>query len=260
MAVDDRLIGALCVETLRRGDRLGPAHDHEVFQTSTFPALLDGRYDGDVTFAELSARGDLGLGTFDACDGEMIALDGEFLRADVDGVIHPVDPQRKTPFAAVIPFAPTHRAQLTEPHDRDALLAAIDRAADDDSRVHAVRIDGRFELVRARSVPAQRKPYPPLAEVAAQQNVFDLHDVDGTMVGFAFPAYAATVNVPGYHLHFVTADRSRGGHVLDCRTGAVEVAIDCAGQIELELPAGVELPEGGTGASADAVKRIEGMR
>ena len=44
-----------------------------------------GHYDGDVTFAELAEHGDLGLGTLNALDGEMIALDGRFFRADVDG-------------------------------------------------------------------------------------------------------------------------------------------------------------------------------
>jgi hypothetical protein len=63
MAVDERLIGALHVETLRHEDRRSEAGDHQLFQTSSFYALLDGRYDGDVSFAELSGRGDLGLGT-----------------------------------------------------------------------------------------------------------------------------------------------------------------------------------------------------
>jgi acetolactate decarboxylase len=109
-------------------------------------------------------------------------------------------------------------------------------------------------------VPAQRKPYPPITDVVARQRVFELRDVDATMVGFSFPAYAAAVNVPGHHLHFVTGDRARGGHVLDCRTGAVDILIDCASDIELELPAGVELAKGGKGPSQDDLRRIEGMR
>ena len=61
------------------------ASAHVLFQASTIGALLDGSYDGDLTFAELAERGDLGLGTLNGLDGEMIAIDGEFLRADVDG-------------------------------------------------------------------------------------------------------------------------------------------------------------------------------
>ena len=43
-----------------------------LFQVSAINALLAGVYDGDVTFEELSERGDFGLGTFQALDGEMV--------------------------------------------------------------------------------------------------------------------------------------------------------------------------------------------
>ena len=54
------------------------------------------------------------------------------------------------------------------------------------------------------------------------EHVFDLADVEGTMVGFRFPDYSEGIEVSGYHLHFITADRTRGGHVLACHpTSAV---------------------------------------
>ena len=90
--LDRRLVTALHVETLRHTELHAEHAPHVLFQASTIGALLDGAYDGDVTFAELAEHGDLGLGTLDALDGEMIALDGRFYRADVDGGIHPVDP------------------------------------------------------------------------------------------------------------------------------------------------------------------------
>src|SRR5262249_8659116 len=37
-------------------------------------------------------------------------------------------------------------------------------------------------------------------------------DVDGTLIGFRFPAATISVNVPGWHFHFLSADRGRGGH------------------------------------------------
>jgi len=84
--IDRRMVHALEVERLRRAD-MGADLDgvHDIFQTSTLDAMLDGRYDGDVTFAELRERGDLGLGTLDALDGEMIGVDGEFFSAATDG-------------------------------------------------------------------------------------------------------------------------------------------------------------------------------
>jgi acetolactate decarboxylase len=105
----------------------------------------------------------------------------------------------------------------------------------------AVRVDGEFELVRARSVPRQEPPYRPLTEVVAEQHVFELREVSGTVVGFRFPDYAEGLEVSGYHLHFVTDDRSRGGHVLDCRPGRVRVRMDLSTDLHLELPPGIVL-------------------
>src|SRR3712207_8423939 len=85
MPIDTALIGALHVEYFeRQGLREGEYPHHTLFQTSTIEALLDGNYEGDVTFAELEDRGDFGLGTFDALDGEMIALDGDFYQVRAD--------------------------------------------------------------------------------------------------------------------------------------------------------------------------------
>jgi acetolactate decarboxylase len=106
VAIDERLIKALHVETLRKQDLHAEHAPHVLFQASTFESLLESNYDGEVSFAELREHGDLGLGTFDAVDGEMIAVDGEFFRATLDGNVHEVADSRKTPFAIVTFFEP----------------------------------------------------------------------------------------------------------------------------------------------------------
>ena len=74
---------ALHVEMLRH-DRIGSAEPpHELFQTSTIQALVDGAFDGDVTLGELLLHGDLGLGTLDALDGELIVVDGDAFKAEL---------------------------------------------------------------------------------------------------------------------------------------------------------------------------------
>src|SRR6478752_2893720 len=105
--LDERWIRSLHVEALRE-EELHAEHDpHVLFQASTIGALLDGAYDGDLTFAELAEHGDLGLGTVNALDGEMIAVDGEFLRVDAAGDVHPVAAEERTPFAVVTWFEPS---------------------------------------------------------------------------------------------------------------------------------------------------------
>jgi acetolactate decarboxylase len=251
--LDERWIRSLHVESMRHADLHAERAPHVLFQASTIGALLDGSFDGDVTFAELAERGDLGLGTLNALDGEMIAIDGEFLRADVDGNVTPVGPEERTPFAVVTRFEPTVEAEVAAGLDHASLLAALDELAPPGESSFAVRLDGRFAGVRARSVPRQEPPYRPLAEVVADQHVFELTDVEGSMVGFRFPAFVEGIEVAGYHLHFVDHERRRGGHVLGSRSAApLRARIDPAEDLHVELPPAIDLADPDLAAATHA--------
>jgi acetolactate decarboxylase len=258
MSLDERWIRSLHVEALHRAD-LHAEHDpHVLFQASTIGALLEGSFEGDVTFAELAEHGDLGLGTINHLDGEMIAIDGHFYRAEVDGNVTEVPPDERTPFAVVVPFASQLQFDLEGSLDHDRLLAEIDRRIPAGAASCAVRIDGRFELVRARSVPRQNPPYRPLTEVVAEQHVFELTEVDGTMLGFRFPEYAEGIEVAGWHLHFITEDRRRGGHVLDSRAETAHIELDPSGELHVELPPGIDLADPDAAkATHAAIDRVE---
>ncbi len=256
--IDERLIRSLHVEALRREQVHAEREPHVLFQASTIGALLEGSYDGDVTFAELAEHGDLGLGTINALDGEMIALEGRFYRADVDGAINEVDPMERTPFAVLTWFQPAVELQLGDPLSHEELIARLDAELPAGTVAAAIRIDGSFELVRARSVPRQTPPYRPLAEAVADQHVFELADAEGTIVGFRFPDYTEAIEVAGYHLHFISSDRKRGGHVLECRPAQARAQIDPSSDLHLELPEGVGLasPELSE-ATHEALNRVE---
>ncbi len=249
------MVHAIEVERLRRADMgLDLDGDHAVFQTSTIEAILDGQYDGDVTFAELAERGDLGLGTLDALDGEMTGVDGRFYQASIDGSVREVRPDERTPFAVVTKFVPVARTPIAAPLDHDALVARLESLVEDPSVCYAIRVDGHFSVVLARSVPRQQRPYPPLAEVVKHEREFTFTDVTGSLVGFRFPDYAHGINVPGYHLHFLSDDRMRGGHVLDCTVVDGELLVDHSSHLHMELPAGVDPPD--LTASAEELKMI----
>jgi acetolactate decarboxylase len=155
--LDEHWIRSLHVESMRRADLHREREPHVLFQASTIGALLDGAFDGDLSFAELAEHGDLGLGTLNHLDGEMIAVDGEFFRADVEGRIHRVGPGERTPFAVVTRFEPTVDERLpgepgTASRSHEELLACIDELVPAGAPSCAIRPDGRFPLVRARSV------------------------------------------------------------------------------------------------------------
>jgi acetolactate decarboxylase len=257
--LDERWIRSLHVETLREVELHAEREAHVLFQASTIGALLAGSYDGDLTFAELAEHGDLGLGTLNGLDGEMIAVGGRFFRADVDGAVTEVAQEERTPFAVVTNFSPAIDAEIVGPLDHEGLLAKLDELIPAGAVSCSIRLDGRFEAVRARSVPRQSPPYRPLAEVAAEQHVFELADVEGTMLGFRFPDYVEGIEVSGFHLHFIDADRRRGGHVLGSRSaGALRVRLDPSGELHVELPPGIELADPNLAAETHAaIERVE---
>jgi acetolactate decarboxylase len=257
--LDERWIRSLHVETLRERELHAEREPHVLFQASTIGALIEGAYEGDLSFAELAEHGNLGLGTLNGLDGEMIALDSRFYRADVEGAVGEIDGSARTPFAVVTSFEPTIDEEIGGPLDHQGLLARLDELIPAGAASCAIRLDGRFESVRARSVPRQSPPYRPLIEVVAEQHVFELLDVTGTMLGFRFPAYAEGIEVSGYHLHFIDEPRQRGGHVLGSNVGgAMRVRLDPSNDLHVELPLGVELadPDLAEGTHA-AIERIE---
>ncbi len=209
-----------------------------ITQVATIDALLTGVYDGHMTLAELLRHGDLGIGTFEGLDGEMVVLDGVVHQVRSDGRVYRPAPEVLTPFACVTRFRTDRLEPAAGPMDFPALQAKVDAIVPGENRFVALRLRGEFKAMKTRSVPAQRKPYPPLAEVTKSQPVFDLGRVRGTLLGFRSPPFVKGVNVPGYHLHFLADDRSGGGHVLafELERGVLEID-ETHAWMRVELPA-----------------------
>jgi acetolactate decarboxylase len=185
-------------------------------QVSVLNALMSGRYGGVMPIPELLRYGDFGLGTLDHLDGELIVLDGREYQVRGDGVVVEVGPDRSTPFAIVTSFEPDGEfpcPRVGNLSDLDARLEALGPK----NNFLAVRVDGWFSAITLRSVHRQEPPYRPLVEVVKGQSVWTHEEVSGTLVGVRSPAWVGGLNVPGYHWHFLSGDRTVGGHVLECR-------------------------------------------
>jgi acetolactate decarboxylase len=229
------VLSALCIIIAASGLLYAQSADHSIFQISTLHALKQGKYDGETTFAELKKHGDFGIGTLNGLYGEMVVLNGEFFQIRADGSVHSIAKEEKTPFAVVTFFKPDKRLTLPQVRDMKELQAALDRLVPASDKPCAIKIDGDFKNIKVRSVPRQEKPYPGLEEAVKHQTVFDLKNVHGTMVGFRFPGYMDGVNVPGYHFHFITADKKAGGHVLDCSPESANVEVALISKLSVRL-------------------------
>lgn len=216
-----------------------PDDTETIYQVSTIDALLAGVYEGSATIAGVKAHGDTGLGTLDALDGEMIVVDGTVYQVKNDGSVVVVPDTATTPFVVVTWFSPDITGEIAGPLNLTGLEKEVEGMFPSQNLFYAIRIDGSFSSVTARSVPAQERPYPPLVEVVKNQSVFEYTDMQGTMVGFWSPAFVEGINVPGYHFHVISDDRTIGGHLLDCTIDHAAVRIDTTPKFFLALP-----PEG----------------
>ena len=236
---------------------LGDAADQRdvLFQVSTIDALLQGLYDGEMTFRDLGEHGDFGIGTFHELDGEMVALDGEFYQIRSDGSCHAVKGSTRTPFAAVTFFEPDLRLSVDQAVDYRELETLLTDALPTDNIFYAIKVTGEFEYLKARSVPKQQKPYPLLVDVVTFQPTFEFEDVRGTLVGFRCPGYVQGINVPGYHLHFIDEKKQSGGHVLECGIRQARIEIDLTAGFEMVLPDSREFYE--LDLAGDKAKELE---
>lgn len=201
--------------------------DSVLFQVSTLDALSLGNFQGAMTVAELSRHGDFGIGTFDGLDGEMVMLSGRVYQVRSDGEVLRAGPRMTTPFAAVTRFAARRRLTISQPLTYAQFVAMLDPLLPSKNYFYAIKVEGEFRGLTARSVPRQQPPYPALAAVLAQQTLFPMSGVRGTLAGFRAPRFVAGVNQPGYHFHFLREDERAGGHAIDFEiaNGVVEIGV-----------------------------------
>ena len=210
-----------------------------IYQVSLLQSLLYGDYHGSVTINELKQHGDVGIGTFNKLNGEMIMLDGEVYRASGDGSVEIVSDNESTPFSVVKYIDSDETKPLKDISDFDALCHQLDKIAKEKgiNRFYMIRVDGMFREVNVRSVYAQNEQYRPLTEVMKHdQTFFDYKDIEGTLVGLYCPPYMAALNAVGWHLHFISKDKTKGGHVLGVNIADAILTWDEADAFQMRLP------------------------
>jgi acetolactate decarboxylase len=222
----DNLVGASLSEYLISSPR-------RMYQISTSTALVQGVYSGSLSSSTLLKEGDFGLGTFEGLDGEMIILDGEIYQAA--GNVRRRSDEFLVPFASVTHFREGAVFQI----DKVECLKDIELTCDphriSENLFYAIRVDGVFEALHARAV----HPVPQgsrLLDAAKTQLEFHFHNVEGTLVCLWSPRYSSSFSIPGYHFHFISKDRQKGGHVLNCTAQQLHARVQVVSQYDVRLP------------------------
>lgn len=209
--------------------------EHTLFQVSTSNALVQGVFAGAITVAELKKHGDFGLGTFAGLDGELVMIDGECFRATGGGTVTSVDDGQEVPFALITSFLPDVEFEVGAISRMATLHEQLDRERPSQNVFVAVKIDGRFDLLTMRAACPARHGEG-LLEATAHQSEFVGTEVEGTLLGFWAPDYTRAISVPGYHFHFISSDRTLGGHVLDITAGALRGEMQVESDVHLAIP------------------------
>ena len=213
---------------------------NRMYQVSTLQALALGYSRAVITADKLLQEGDTGLGTFEDINGEMIVMDGCCYRADQNGSVTAVAPETGVPFAAVARFYGEQQFAVNDMPDiasiRTELTLKIEERFGLNS-MHVVRIEGEFAKVDARSEAPYRSHHISLKDILAEtQKAFVFENIRGTLVGVYFPDYMDGINMPGWHLHFLSEDRTKGGHVFDVCIKEGLAKVDKISSIVIDLP------------------------
>ena len=216
-----------------------PEDRDTLYQVSLLQGLLQGDYNGSISIGELKACGDTGIGTFDRLNGELIMVDGVVYRAAGDGTVEVPSDDETIPFSNVTFMDADEEVSINNVASFDDLMEILNGKVAElgGNRFYMIRIDGVFNTVYARSEYAQDKPYEPLVVVLeTDQTFFDMENVSGTVVGLYCPAYMSELNNAGWHLHFISDDRTSGGHVLDLAIEEAVITWDYTDNFEMILP------------------------
>jgi len=165
----------------------------------------------------------------------MVVLDGRFYQAHPDGRISLPADSAPVPFAALTTFRPLHRAALSDIGSMDQLTASLDRMRRSQNLFFAVRLDGTFSELHFR-VACKVQSGMALTEATRHQAEFHLAEQRGTIVGLWSPSFSRMVAVPGWHFHFLSEDRTTGGHLLDCKAARLEVQLQDIDDLRLAMP------------------------
>lgn len=230
---------------IQRSAAVTPDQD-TLYQVSTIDALMQGVFEGVQPIGELKHHGNFGIGTFDALDGEMTIIDGVVWQVRADGRVYAVDDNQLTPFATVTYFTADHSIITDTGMNLSTFTSRMERRLPTGNMIYAVKMHGTFPLMKVRSIPVQRKPFPTLPEAIKSQSVYTYANTNGTIIGFYTPVFFKGINVPGYHLHYLSDEHDTGGHILD-------MAIPPGTTVEYDITPrfGMALPTSGDFTSVD---------
>ena len=205
----------------------------KIFQHNSYTTLNGGFYKGTITLENALKHGNIGIGTLDGADGEVIILDGIGYHGSSENVVRTVKTDETLPYVAMVEHMKTKAFDVTENLDMTDLMTKIISEMPAKNTAYTISITGTFKTVTISSKPANNtKPY---AEILANQPYFTAENIEGTAVGIWSPSHLSGLYGNGAHLHFLSRDKTFGAHISDFLTENVHVEIGQIREIQQEF-------------------------
>ncbi|KAF9888822.1 hypothetical protein FE257_008191 [Aspergillus nanangensis] len=220
---------------------------NQIYQYSILGALMHGICHDGTPVQQILRHGDHGIGTIRGMDGEVIIVDGEAYHFPPDGPLREIEDTDTIPFIMMTQFKPTLSKSVSSLSMGTGLspsLPLLDALSPllpaQQNRFLSIRIDANFLYIKFRVIPAQTKSRESLADLAKRQAIKERSDLPGVLFGFWSPAHSSGFSVAGFHLHFISSDRTCGGHVMGFEARDVQLRAAGIGNYHVELPASAE--------------------
>lgn len=232
-----------------------------VYQVALLQSLTQGYYDGIIKVSDLKKHGDTGIGTFEGVNGEMIVIDGKVYQALGDGSVKEAAEDETVPFSNVTFFDNDISVDLKDIKDMASFKSELDKTVNDNGKnmFYVVKVKGTFEKMYVRSEIKQEKPYKALDKaLETDQREFNYENITGTVVGLYCPDYMSGLNAAGWHFHFISDDRTKGGHILDLSFNEAKAELDITPEFNLELSDNSDFQKMELSKDVnDAIKKVE---
>lgn len=204
----------------------------KIFQHNSYTTLYGGFYEGTITAREVLTHGAYGIGTLDGADGEVIILNGHVYQGDSKNQVRLVSADETMPYAATV----EHHASVHLEHQtlsQETLLSVLTEKILSPNVPHTVLISGQFSKIEISSKPP--KNTAPYLEILAHQPHFTKTQIKGVIVGIWSPKHLESLYGNGFHLHFLSTDKTFGAHLVDFSAENVTVEFGEVGTMTQEF-------------------------
>ena len=255
-------LSACSGQPAQQAETVTPSQDREtVYQVALLQSLTQGYYDGIIPVSELKKHGDIGIGTFEGVNGEMIVLEGTVYQALGDGIVQVAADNETVPFSNVTFFDKDIAVDMSGIDNMSAFKSELDKAVNDNGKnmFYVVKVNGTFDKMLVRSELKQEKPYKSLDKaLETDQREFTYENISGTVVGLYCPDYMSGLNAAGWHFHFISDDRTKGGHMLELSFKEAKAELDITPSFDMKLSDNADFQSMELAKNVDeAIKKVE---